>query len=415
MRTRRVIPSRKQEIARTACVAIVFTLFCSIVFGFGFYLFSLLSTVMRKSLGFEYATMGIITGAAQISFLIASLLCPSITHRFGTGRVIISGTAAAALLLMSLAAVQNTLQAGIVVTGLGITAAFMMIPTVDAVTQSVPSAFQSRVHGLISSGTAYGQLANGMIVPWLLPDHSWRLIWFTAGSASLLITAMGLVALKFMAPEIFVRNVPLNKTSNVQPMGASKIATVRNLMVWALLALCGMACGPWQNYLSSFLTTEHGQSLAVVGHLWSIIGALGLFSGFLAGVIADKVGIKFALILSYITLACSAFLVAVNSETWHLRASAICFGLSFYAVYGLIPAYISKTVDSRSGTKVFAIANVFLGLGTTFGNVVGGQIPSWFGSLQGIFILAGSLSLIGALITLILKDERRVAHEARSL
>jgi predicted MFS family arabinose efflux permease len=97
-----------------------------------------------------------------------------------------------------------------------------------------------------------------------------------------------------------------------------------------------------------------------------------------------------------------------------LRAAAACFGWSFYAIYGLIPAYISKTVEPRAAVKVFAVANVFLGVGTTLGNVIGGRIPGWFGSLQGVFVVASVLACAGVIVTMILQDERRIPRFASS-
>lgn len=407
MATDAIASTGAKAITRTISIAAIFTLFMAVVFGFGLYLFALVVTVMRESLGFEYGAIGIVTGGAQIAFLVAALLCPLLADRFGGGQVIVGAVVAAGLLLLLFAGVHSVLQAGLVLAGLGATAAFMVIPTVGAISRSVPFCYRSRVNGLVSSGTAYGQFTNGMLVPWLLPGHGWRLIWILAGSASLAIALFGFVALRLLASEIFVHEASQKTESSRASNGWRGIVTGRNLTVWTLLALSGMTCGPWQNYLSSFLADEQGHALETIGQLWSIIGVLGLFSGFAAGAAADKAGVRMILSISYATLACSALLIAFHSEIWQLRAAAACFGLSFYAVYGLIPAYISKTVHPHSATTVFAVANVFLGLGTTLGNVIGGYIPSWHGSLQDVFIVASVLACMGMLLTMILHDERR--------
>jgi MFS family permease len=392
--------------ARAIGLAVVFTLYTAVAFGFGLYLFALVVTAMRESIAFDYTAMGMATGGAQIAYLSAALLCPLLASRFGGARVIVGAVTVSGLLLLCFAGVRSVAQSALVLAGLGAAAACMVVPTVGAISRSVPFAYRSRVNGLVSSGTAYGQLANGMLVPWLLSVHGWRSIWLVTGAIALAVTLSGFLALKRLAPEIFQRDAS-HVTSSDQSFGKpQRIVTRRNLTVWMLLALAGMACGPWQNYVSSFLAEHEGRSLETIGQLWSFIGVTGLFSGFLAGVLADKVGVRRALIVSFATLACSALLIAVQSELWQLRAAALCFGWSFYAIYGLIPAYISKTTEPHGATKVFAIANVFLGLGTTLGNVVGGRIPGWYGSLQGVFVLATALACTGILVTLMLQDER---------
>jgi MFS family permease len=408
MATTAIGSTRVQSIRRTVSIAAVFTLFVAVVFGFGLYLFALVVPVMRERLGFEYAAVGIVTGGAQTAYLVAALLCPLLTSRFGGAQVIVGAVAAASLLLLLFAGVHSIWQTGLVLAGLGATAAFMVIPTVGVISESVPPCYRSRVNGLISSGTAYGQVANGVLVSWLLSGHGWRKIWIAAGSTSLAIMLIGFIALRLLASQVFDHEVPKRAENSRASGGWRRLVTGRNLTVWTLLALAGMACGPWQNLLSSFLAAERGYSLETIGQLWSTIGVVGLFSGFVAGMAADKAGVRIALALSYAVLACSALLVAFHSEIWQLRAAAICFGLSFYAVYGLIPAYISKTVDPRSVTTVFAVANVFLGLGTTLGNVIGGYIPSWYGSLQDVFIVASTLACVAMVLTMTLHDERRL-------
>ncbi len=402
-----VLPAHTAKAApRTLVVAVVFTLFTAVAFGFGLYLFALVVTAMRVQLHFHDAAIGIVTGAAQLAYLGAALACPRLARRFGAGAVSAGGVAAAALLLLALSGVQNVVQVGAAMAGLGACAACMMVPTVGVIARCVPFAYRSRVNGLVSSGTAYGQLANGLLVPWLLPAFGWRAVWIATGAASLALAALGVLALRRFAPAAFSRDAA--PAAGTTPAAPARLLTARHLTVWLLLALAGMSCGPWQNYLSSYLVQGHGASLATVGGLWSTIGAVGLASGLLAGLLADRIGIRIALMLSYASLAGAALLIAVHAAPWQPTAAAVCFGLSFYSIYGLIPAYVSKTAEAGAATPVFAIANVFLGIGTTLGNVTGGMMPGWTGSLHGVYVMATALATAAALLTLCLPDERRL-------
>lgn len=313
-----IASTKSPSIPRVICVAIVFTLFVAVTFGFGVYLFALVVPVMRQSLAFEYTAIGIVTGGAQTSFVIAALVCPILVKRFGGGQVIVGAVAASALLLLLFTRVQSVVSIGVVLAGLGATAAFMVIPTVGVISETVPFCYRSRVNGLVSSGTAYGQFANGILVSRLLPGHSWHLVWIVAGSVSLAVAFAGWVALRWFAAPVFVRNTPTRATSRHPSGDRQRLVTRRNVTVWTLLALSGMACGPWQNYLSSFLTDERGHSLDTIGQLWSTIGVVGLFSGFAAGMAADKAGARMALALSYAALACSGLLIAFHADVWQL-------------------------------------------------------------------------------------------------
>ncbi|WP_336749816.1 MFS transporter [Pantoea vagans] len=399
-------------------VAMVLTLYMAIVFGFGLYLFSMLVTYMHKNLGFDIPAVGVITGGAQISFLIASMICSRLTRRFSGGNVIASAVLTAGVLLVFLSAVHNVWQAGALLIALGACAAMMVIPTVNVVGKVVPVAWQSSVNGLISSGTAYGQFANGLLVPFLIYNYDWRTVWMVTGLVSVVAGIIGYITLRILAAEAFGsddrKNDKQEERISANPNHIRLLIKRENILIWMLLALSGMACGPWQNYLASFLGNERGFSISFIGQLWSVIGITGLASGFAFGLLADKVGVRKVLAISYAILFTAAALVAIKDSFLALRVAAVAFGLSFYSVYGLIPAYITKTSSPRSSTTIFAVANVFLGVGTSFGNIGSGYLQSLLGSFQGIYTGVGVIAIVGIILSFILPDERTSARTGRS-
>ncbi|MEM9797125.1 MAG: MFS transporter [Pseudomonadota bacterium] len=384
-------------------VAIVFTAYMAVVFGLGLYLFSLLASEMRQSLGFGTGTIGVVTAAAQISFLVAAFLCPRLTARLGEGRVIVLAVVAAGLILSAISTVGSAVTMGILVGSLGACAAFMVIPTVGVISRTVSLPHRSRVNGLVSSGTAYGQFAAGWVAPMLVVGEGWRSVWLVLGIASVVVAVAGFFVLKALAPSAFAEETRQSEDDSVS--SGARLLTRTNLTVWGLLAASGMACGPWQNYLSTFLGEEHGLSITFVGRLWSIIGLLGLFSGFALGLLADRIGIKRALALSYGLLAASAILIAVHDGTSFLYGATILFGLSFFAVYGLAPAYITKTMPAGRTTAVFAGANICLGVGTALGNLGGGYTPALTGSLQTVYFCVALIAVVAASAVALLPRE----------
>ncbi|MCV3274398.1 MFS transporter [Roseobacter sinensis] len=386
-------------------VAIVFTAYMAVVFGLGLYLFSLLASEMRQTLGFGTQTIGAVTAAAQIAFLIAAFLCPRLTKYFGEGPVMVSAVIVSGGVLSAVSAVGSATSMAIFVGSLGACAAFMVIPTVGVITRTVDFRYRSRVNGLVSSGTAYGQLAAGSIAPWLVLNAGWRSVWLVLGIASVSVAVAGFVALKTFAPATFSKRIDADQQKMQRDRSAVPLFTRTNFLVWGLFATCGIACGPWQNYLSSFLGDESGFSISLIGRLWSVIGFVGLFSGFAVGMVADRIGIKRTLGSSFALLGGSAILVAIHKDAALLYVAAFCFGSSYFAVYGLIPAYISKTVADEQATSVFAGANICLGLGTALANLSSGYIPALSGSLQHVYICVAVVSGCATLLVIALPSE----------
>lgn len=389
----------------TYAVAIIFTAYMAVVFGFGLYLFSLLASDMRASLGFGYQTIGMITAAAQVSFLFAAVMCARLTKRFGDGQVIVFAVFLAGILLSVVPLAEMVLWVAVTIALLGACAALMVIPTVGVISKTVAFRNRSRVNGLISSGTAYGQFAAGLVAPWVMQSSDWRSVWLVIGLVSIGVALTGLIGLRFFAPTTFSKSAKDERPP--RKVSSNSLFNRTNITLWALLAASGMACGPWQNFLATFLREERGYVIATLGQLWSMVGFLGLFSGFAMGLLADRIGIRRALALCYVLVGISAILVAVHGSIATLQAATICFGLSFFAVYGLIPGYITKSVPSAQATSVFAGANICLGLGTAFGNLTAGTIPVLSGSLQHVYICISAVALIAAIGTLTLPDERK--------
>lgn len=388
----------KRGTSSSVTVAIVFTAYMAIVFGLGLYLFSLLASEMRQTLGFGTQTIGVVTAAAQMAFLIAAFLCPRMTKRFGEASVMITATFISACILAAVSSVGSIASMALFIGSLGACAAFMVIPTVGVIARTVNFQYRSRVNGLVSSGTAYGQLVAGSVAPWIASDGSWRSVWLVLGVASVCVALAGFAALKIFAPATFSMKSDPNDASTHQDRTTLPLFNRSNYLIWGLFAACGMVCGPWQHYLSSFLGDENGHSLGLIGQLWSIVGFLGLFSGFAVGMLADRIGIKRTLAGSFAVLGVSGILVAIHDDIALLYSAAICFGLTYFAVYGLIPAYITKTVSDQHATSVFAGANICLGLGTALANLCAGFIPMLSGSLQhvyiGVAIIAGFATLL---------------------
>ncbi|RWM48398.1 MAG: hypothetical protein EOR85_28225 [Mesorhizobium sp.] len=64
------------------------------------------------------------------------------------------------------------------------------------------------------------------------------------------------------------------------------------------------------------------------------------------------------------------------------------------------------TATPENATSIFAIANVSLGFGTTFGKSTGGYLQNSVGPFQGIYFAAASIAALAICITLILPAER---------
>ncbi|MHB8072318.1 MFS transporter [Desulfosporosinus fructosivorans] len=58
--------------------------------------------------------------------------------------------------------------------------------------KSIKEEHRGKVLGIISSGTAYGLILNGALIPYILTHYNWQTVWLVFGMLSLIIGLFGI-------------------------------------------------------------------------------------------------------------------------------------------------------------------------------------------------------------------------------
>lgn len=401
----------EQTTVMTVFITIFFTLFMAIGFGFGLYLFSAIVSDMKESIGYDYFQVGVITALAQVMFLLGSLCSGYLLRLIGGGYLIIAAASTASVCILLLSVVTNVWQMGALLSLLGSTAAVIWVPMVMIVGRFIPYKHRARALGMISSGTGYGQFINGLVVPYGIINHDWTAVWLIIGVLSIVISVCGFITLHALG--VLKEKAGPTQARVISEKPTKSRINKTNVAIWLMLFCNGLSFPPFQNYLSPFLRDEAYYSVQTVSGLWSIIGILGMGSGFAIGLLSDKIGIRKSLVLTYILFGMSSVLIYFHTSQFVLILAAILFGLSFFAVYGLVPAYISKTVSPAEAAVIFSIANVALGVGSMIGNFLGGAGQSYFNSLAWIYIATSIIAMFCIYLTWLFPNENKVSvgHE----
>ena len=395
----------------TVIITIIFSAFIGITYGFSMDLFAMLIPDMMKGIGFNYVETGGIASIARIGFLLASLLAGFAAPRIGAGRTIIVAVLLSVLAQMGMGFSQSVWAVYACAFVLGLCSSLVYVPMVAVVTNTIPFEHRAKVFGIISSGQSYGNFSVGMAIPVLLPIAGWRSIWLVVAGVSATIAVLSVVYL-WRNGVIERRVTPADGSSTRAEGSASKpkvkfaaLLNPQSIMIWLIMLFSGVVTYPFQTYISPYIQDELGLSVNLAGNLWSIIGFVGMWGGFVMGFIADRYGIRTALIICYVAMLFAAILMFFHLDTYSLMAAAALFGLAYFSMYGLFPSYISKSFDALSATTVFGVANVLLGLSTTIGSFLGGLAKTSFGTFGPVYLSIAAISIILILLTAFLKRE----------
>lgn len=384
---------------------IIFTAFLCYNYAFGFYLFPMLLPDMRPELGLSYGFVGTVTASAQVGFIAASLLTALLAAKLGSSHVVIGSTLLCGLCLLTIGLTSNVLVLAVMLIAMGALAASVWIPMVAIVARHIPESRRGTILGIFSSAGAFGAVLNAVAVPWITSEAGWRSAWLAAGIATCATVGVGYILLWQMG--LFAAD----RCSGDTPKGLT-VSTLRRVMsrhvvlAWTVIFLGSAVCLPFQTFLSVAIRDEKGLSTTISSSTWMIIGLVGTFGGGLMGALADKVGTNKALLATALLTMLASGMIWLGHGSGAIMAGGALYGLSYYAIFGLVPAYISRTVSQGEATIVFSFANVMAGLGGAAGNLLGGWLVALSGHLSAIYMACclGATLLLAAVLLLPLES-----------
>jgi predicted MFS family arabinose efflux permease len=337
------------------------TAFIACTYGFGLYLFPALVPEIRQDIAFGNVALGILSGGAQAGFLAAAALGGLMTVRLGATRLVFGTLAVcgASLLALSTASGPATLAVPLVV--LGACAAAVWVPMVGVVQAAIPERHRGKALGLISSGTSFGVAVNSFLVAHVAAFDGWRGLWLACGAAVLVLAAVAFARIgrRLLEADAAVASGDVSSTT---PRGEPERAPRLVGTLLALMFLSGVACMPFQTFLSAYLVDELRASSGTAAMAWRTIGIVGVFGGLAFGALADRTSIRKALALAYgavaaASAACSRsrsrrsgrrFRRLFSTAPRSTRSSGCCRPTSAGCCRGRAPPTPSPTATSRS-------------------------------------------------------------------
>jgi MFS family permease len=168
------------RVSHQLALTLLLTAVIAATYGFGVYLFPVVLSQMKHDIGFDYAQAGYITAARQLANVAMALLSGLAAARFGAARVVLAATALSAIDLAGLAFIDKTWMMGTALVTLNACAAATWVPMMALIAPLIDERHQAKAIGVIGSGTNYGVLLNGLMVPALLASWGWRSVWLVS-------------------------------------------------------------------------------------------------------------------------------------------------------------------------------------------------------------------------------------------
>src|SRR4051794_8904106 len=162
-------------------------------FGMARYGFGLLAPDMRAAFGLSHGSLGALSAASYVAYIVASASSAPLLARVGARAVVVTGgcCAGVGMLIAAAAGHPRVLFARLLVARAG--GGLFSPPFSDVVASSLPPTSRSRVLTAISAGTGWGVALAAPVA--LLAGGGWRVAWVLFAVVAALATVWALVVL----------------------------------------------------------------------------------------------------------------------------------------------------------------------------------------------------------------------------
>jgi len=369
---------------------------------------------MGLSLDLNYSQMGLIgTGnfaGYMGSIVLAGFLAKAIGARWtvSIGLVLVG----ASMILISRAAGHTEVMMLYVATGIG--SGLANIPMMGLVSHWFAKSNRGRAAGMITSGNGIAIVCTGLLIPWVnssMGAEGWRAGWLIIGVTSLVVAA---VAANFLRNDPAEKGIaPLGVVREVADISRRPVKDIQETGPWTMVhlgfvyAFFGASYAVYFTFIVVDLVGERGFGENAAGLFWAVVGGLSILSGPVYGLLSDRLGRKFAMMLAYAMFAISYALAAMDLPIPFLYASIAIFGLTVWSVPTIMSAAVGDYAGPLRAAKALGFITLFFGFGQIVGPYVAGLIADTSGSFRIAFWLCAILSLTAMFLSWFLRPASR--------
>jgi len=374
----------------------------AISFGLARFAFGLFVPPIRDDLGLTSYTIGIIGSLPLVSFLLATIVAPWTTDRFGArAAAVLSGLFGVAGLGL-IASAEDAVFLGIGVFACGICTGLMMPALTAAMQAVVRRAVHGRVSATMNAGTSIGVAVAVPIV--LLMAGDWRLAYALFAA----LAGIGVIAAWHLIPSVS-RILP----ADAVPPPISELQWWRLARLSLFAFVMGFISAAYWIFAPDLVISLGNLPPGWTGWLWLAVGLAGL-GGAIVADLADRNNPPITHALMLMMLSASLALLAASPGNIGLAAfSALVFGASYMSLTGLYLLTGIRLLPSR-----ISMGPVLPFMACALGQAVGSPVVGTMVDRVGYADTFSSFAALGILVSVLspfypryLDQEEEEAHE----
>ncbi|MED4075135.1 MFS transporter [Lysinibacillus sp. FSL M8-0216] len=341
--------------------------------GFARMSYGIILPFMQEEMSFTTSQSGSLGTILFLGYLFTVGMSGILTMRIGAKKVLLVGGGCVVLGLTSLVFVTNFGWAAISLFFVGAGSALVYTPLLSIAVSLYPKK-RGIVMGLLMSGAGIGMLLSGLLVPFMLqhfPVLGWRGTWLIFAFLTVIVMLLAFWTIK-------------------QPHTSKKDITQEHIAVWrskGLYIIAGIYFAVGLVYLiPNIYQTSYmmnlGMSSATAGIVYAIAGIVSIGGAPFWGMLADKMGVKKALITALLLSVVGDLLPIMLVNIRGFIVSSIIWGSSLGGVLVLIQMKASQEVSPQNVASAIGFISIFYAVGQMIGPGLAGWLIEYFGGFS---------------------------------
>ncbi len=367
--------------------------------GLGRFAFGMVLPNMQETLNITTTQVGFIGTANFIGYIIGIFFANFLYSKYTTHKLIFITIVLQGLSMLAMILFDDYLLISFFYTLSGFFSAIVNMSIMAYMANVIPKEVRGKALGIIVSGSGLAIIISGQLVPIIenmISDMPWKTSWAIFAFILILIAFFSQPGIKKHASH----KMPDTKVK------ANKYFKIPSFWkIGIIYMIFGISYSIYVTYFVSAVIDKYNVSTSLSGDFWTVVGFCSIFSGFIFGLIADKIGPYKTLIFVYVLQTISHFILAIDINSYAIWFSAIIFGISVWSIPSLVALLTSLHFDVKRTAQVLSLVTLLFASCQAIGPVTAGYIYDITNDFSYVFMITSALTFSAVIISFIFSKQ----------
>jgi len=268
--------------------------------------------------------------------------------------------------------------------------------------------------GIVIAGMGIGTFIMTPMSNWLISIYNWRTSYIILG---VIVLVTSILATQFLKRDPkAIRLVPYGADKNKEIRSFSgdegyslkeAAGTMQFWMVMLIYFCLGYFVFTVYVHLVPHIT-DLGISATNATNVLAVMGAFNAIGCIVLGGVADRLGSRRVITISFILVTAALFWLVPIREVWMLYLFAIIYGIGSGGGAPVESTVVAELFGMKSHGSIFGLVSCSFTIGSAIGPLLAGYLFDVNGSYQMAFLVCAGLGIVGVMMAAILRPTKKL-------